>query len=161
MELSAEFYVTLGFLVFLCLLGYLGVHTMVLKSLDARGKAIADELAQAARLRAEATALLASFERKAAEAEANAAAIVADARAQAEQLAKDTAARMADFVARRTKQAETKIAMAESQAAADVRAAAADSAVSAAELVLRDQTGGATGAELVAREISGLRDRLN
>ena len=161
MEFDAEFYVTLGFLVFLCLLGYLGVHRMILKSLDTRGKAIADELAQAARLRAEATALLASFERKAAEAEANAAAIVADARAQAEQLAKDTAARMADFVARRTKQAETKIAMAESQAAADVRAAAADSAVSAAELVLRDQTGGATGAELVAREISGLRDRLN
>ena len=83
---------------------------MILTSLDARGKAIADELAQAAKLRDEATALLASFEKKAAEAEANAAAIIADARAQAEQLAKETAERMADFVTRRTKQAETKIA---------------------------------------------------
>jgi F-type H+-transporting ATPase subunit b len=161
MEFDAEFYVTLGFLVFLCLLGYLGVHRMLLKSLDARGKAIADELAQAAKLRAEATALLASFEKKAAEAEANAAAIVADARAQAEQLSRETAVRMADFVARRTKQAETKIAMAEAQASADVRAAAADFAVSAAELMLRDQTAGATGADLVTREIAGLKDRLN
>ncbi len=161
MEFDAEFYVTLGFLVFVCLLGYLGVHRMVLSSLDARGKAVADDLAQAAKLRDEATALLASFEKRAAEAEANAAAIIADARAQAEQLARETAERMTDFIARRTRQAETKIAMAEAQAAADVRAAAADHAVRAAERVLRDQTRGATGAELVARDISGLRDRLN
>src|SRR5271154_2063259 len=161
MEFGAEFYVLVGFIVFLCLLGYLGVHRTILKALDARGEAIADELAQAAKLRAEATALLASFEKKTIEAEANAAAIVADARAQAEQLAKDTAERMADFVARRTKQAEAKIAMAEAQAAADVRAAAADHAVKAAELVLRDQTQGAAGADLVTREISGLKDRLN
>jgi F-type H+-transporting ATPase subunit b len=161
MEFDAEFYVTLGFIVFLCLLGYLGVHRMVLKSLDDRGKAIADELAQAAKLRDEATALLASFEKKAAEAEANAAAIVADARTQAEQLAKETAERMADFVTRRTKQAETKIAMAEAQAAADVRAAAADHAVKAAEVVLRDQTQGAAGADLVTHEISSLQGRLN
>jgi F-type H+-transporting ATPase subunit b len=161
MEFDAEFYVTLGFIVFLCLLGYLGVHRMVLSSLDARGKAIADELAQAAKLREEATALLASFTKKAAEAEASAAAIIADARVQAEQMAKETAERMADFVARRTKQAETKIAMAEAQASADVRAAAADHAVKAAELMLRDQTQGATGADLVTREISGLKERLN
>jgi F-type H+-transporting ATPase subunit b len=161
MEFDAEFYVTLGFIVFLCLLCYLGVHRMILSSLDARGKAIADELAQAAKLRDEATALLASFEKKAAEAEANAAAIIADARAQAEQLAKETAERMADFVVRRTKQAETKIAMAEAQASADVRAAAADHAVKAAEVVLRDQTQGATGADLVTREISSLGGRLN
>jgi F-type H+-transporting ATPase subunit b len=161
MELDAEFYVTLGFIVFLCLLGYLGVHRMVLGALDARGKAIADELAQAVKLREEATALLASFGKKAAEAEANAAAIIADARAQAEQLAKETAERMADFVTRRTKQAEVKIAMAEAQAAADVRAAAANHAVNAAEAMLRDQTRGDAGAELVARDISDLKNRLN
>ncbi|MGA2792499.1 MAG: ATP F0F1 synthase subunit B [Roseiarcus sp.] len=161
MDFDAEFYATLGFLVFVCLLGYLGVHRMVLSSLDARGKAVADELALAAKLRDEATALLASFEKRAAEAEANAAAIVAEARAQAEQLAKETAERMTDFIARRTRQAETKIAMAEAQAAADVRAAAADHAVRAAERVLRDQTQGAAGAELVARDISSLKDRLN
>ena len=161
MEFGAEFFVLAGFVVFLCLLGYLGVHRMILKGLDARGAAIADELAQAAKLRAEATALLASFEKKAAEAEASAAAIVAEARAQAEQLAKETAERMSDFVARRTKQAEAKIALAESQAAADVRAVAADYATKAAEIVLRGETQGAAGAELAARDIAALKERLN
>src|ERR1700679_2333527 len=110
MEFGAEFFVMAGFIVFLCLLGYPGVHRMILKGLDARGAAIADELKQAAKLRAEALALLASFEKKSAQAEAAAAAIVADARAQAEQLAKDATVRLDEFVARRTKQAEAKIA---------------------------------------------------
>jgi F-type H+-transporting ATPase subunit b len=161
MEFGAEFFVLAAFVVFLCLLGYLGVHRTILKGLDARGEAIADELAQAAKLRAEAVALLASFEKKAAEAEAAAAAIVADARAQAEALAKDAAVRMDEFVARRTKQAEAKIAFAEAQAAADVRAAAADHSARAAEIVLRGETQGATGEELVTREISALKSRLN
>jgi F-type H+-transporting ATPase subunit b len=161
MAFDAEFFVTVGFLIFLCLLGYLGVHRMILKSLDKRGKEIADELAQAAKLRDEAIALLASFERKASEAEASAAEIVANAKAEAEALAKETAERLTDFVARRTKQAEAKIAMAEAQAAADVRAAAADHAARAAEILLRRETAGATGAELVAHEISSLKDRLN
>ena len=161
MEFGAEFFVLAAFVVFLCLLGYLGVHRTILKGLDARGEAIADELAQAAKLRKEAVALLASFEKKAAEAEAAAAAIVADARAQAEALAKDAAVRMDEFVARRTKQAEAKIAFAEAQAAADVRAAAADHSARAAEIVLRGETQGASGEELVTREISALKSRLN
>jgi F-type H+-transporting ATPase subunit b len=91
MAFDAEFFVTIGFLVFLCLLGYLGAHRMLLSSLDKRGKAIADELAAAAKLRDEAVTLLASFERKAAEAETNAAEIVANAKAEAEGLAKEAA----------------------------------------------------------------------
>jgi F-type H+-transporting ATPase subunit b len=161
MEIDAEFFVLLGFLVFVGVLIYFGVHRMVLKGLDARGEAIQAELDQASRLRAEATALLASFEKKTAEAEANAAAIVAEARAQAEQLAKDAAERMNEFIARRTKQAEAKIAFAEAQAAADVRAAAADHAAKAAEVVLKDQMQGSGGADLVAREIAGIKTRLN
>jgi F-type H+-transporting ATPase subunit b len=161
MTFDAEFFVTIGFLVFLCLLGYLGAHRMLLSALDKRGRDIADELAEAAKLRDEAVALLASFEKKAAEAEAHAAEIVANAKAEAEALAKETAERLADFVARRTKQAEAKIAMAEAQAAADVRAAAADQAAKAAEIVLRHEAQGPTGADLVLREISALKDRLN
>jgi F-type H+-transporting ATPase subunit b len=161
MEFGAEFFVLVGFVVFLCVLGYFGAFRIVLAGLDKRGQAIAEELAQAAKLRAEATALLESFEQKKHEAEANAAAIVAEARAQAETLAKEAAERMGEFIARRTQQAEAKIALTESQAAAEVRAAAADFAVKAAEIVLRQETQGAAGAELAAREIAALKDRLN
>jgi F-type H+-transporting ATPase subunit b len=134
---------------------------MLLGALDKRGQDIADELGEAAKLRVEATALLESFERKKLEAEANAAAIVAEARAHAEVLAREAGERMADFVARRGKQAEAKIALAESQAAAEVRSAAADFAAKAAEIVLRQETQGHAGAELAAREIAALKDRLN
>ncbi len=161
MDFGAEFYVLLGFLVFVGGLIYLGVHRTVLKALDARGEAIAAELAQAAKLREEATALLASFEKKSAAAEANAAAIVAEARAQADQLAIDAADRLKDFIARRTSQAEAKIALAEAQAAADVRSAAADHAATAAAIVLRDQMQGSAGTDLVSREIGDLGRRLS
>jgi F-type H+-transporting ATPase subunit b len=159
--MEAELFVLLAFLVFVFVLFYFGAHKIVLKGLDARGKAIADELAQAAKLRQEAQALLASFDQKRAEAEAQAAAIVAEARAQAEQLAKDAAVRMEEFVARRTKQAEAKIAFAEAQAAAEVRAAAADHAARAAEILLRGQAKGPAGTDLVSKEIEALKGRLN
>ena len=159
--MDAEFFVALAFLVFLYLLFHFGAHKIVLNGLDARGKAIADELAQARKLRQEAEALLGSFARKKAEAEAQAAAIVAEARVQAEQLAKDAAVRMEEFVARRTKQAEAKIAFAEAQATAEVRGAAADHATRAAEIVLRREAQGKPGAELVSREIGALKSRLN
>jgi len=161
MEFDAEFYVLLGFVVFVGVLAYFGVHRSVLKALDARGEAIGAELAQAAKLRDEATALLASFEKKTAEAEANAASIVAEARAQADQLADEAADRLKEFVARRTKQADAKIALAEAQAAAEVRAAAAEHAARAAEIVLADQMKGSAGADLVTREIGEIRGRLS
>ena len=68
---------------------------------------------------------------------------------------------MVDFVARRTQQAEAKIALAESQAAAEVRAAAADFAVKSGRDRAAQETHGAAGAELAAREIAALKDRLN
>jgi F-type H+-transporting ATPase subunit b len=161
MDIEAEFFVLLGFLVFIGVLVYFGAHRVVLKALDARGEAIAAELAQAAKLREEATALLASFEKRTAEAEANAAAIVAEARAQADQLAVEAADRLKEFIARRTKQAEAKITLAEAQAAAEVRAAAAEHAARAAEIVLADQMRGSAGADLVTREIGEIKSRLS
>ena len=68
---------------------------------------------------------------------------------------------MEEFVARRTAQAEAKIAFAEAQATAEVRAAAADHAARAAEIVLRNEAQGAAGADLVAHEIGALKGRLN
>ena len=159
--MDAEFFVALGFVLFVMVLGYLGVHGTIAGALDGRIAKIKDELAEAARLRGEAQALLNSFAAKTAEAEAQAAAIVAQAKAEAEALAKEAQQRLEDYVTRRTKQAQDKIAQAEAQATADVRSAAADFAAKAAEIVLRQETRGAAGAELAAREIAALKDRLN
>lgn len=161
MHFDAEFYVALGFIVFALLLVYLGVHNRLTSSLDGRAHKIADELAQAKKLHDEAAALLDTFRRKAAAAEAEAEAIVAQARREAEVLAQETQQRLVEFVGRRTRQAEEKIAMAETQATADVKAAAADAAVKAAEIVLRNDPRGTGAADLIGREIERLKGRLH
>ena len=69
--------------------------------------------------------------------------------------------RIEDFVARRTTMAETKIAQAEAQAAADVRSAAAEAAVAAAEKILTAETKGKLAGELIAKGIEDVRKKLN
>jgi len=158
---SADFWVATGFIGFVMLLGYFGVHRMIGDALDGRASKIAAELDEARRLREEAEALLASYKSKAAEAEEQAARIVATARDEAEALAKEAAQRMEEYVARRTRQAEAKIAMAEAQAAGEVRAAAADAAVRAAEDVLKAHASGDLAADLIAKGIAEAKARLN
>ena len=68
---------------------------------------------------------------------------------------------MEDFVARRTKMAEAKIAQAEAQALADVRSAAADAAVAAAEKILSATTKGKVAEDLLARGIADIKEKLN
>ncbi len=160
MHFDESFFVAVGFVLFVLLLGYLGVHNTISGALDGRAKQVSDELAEARRLREEAEAVLASYKKKAAEAEAEAQAIIATAREEAEALAKESSERMGEFVVRRTKQAEAKIAMAEAQAMNDVRAAAADAAVKAAEIVLREQTRGDAASELLTSGIADLRTRF-
>ena len=161
LEFDAEFFVALGFVIFVLGLGYLGVHKQITAALDGRIAWVEGEFAEATRLRKEAEAVLASYKKKAADAEAEAAAIVKQARDEAELLARETAERMADFVERRRKQAEAKIAVAETQATSDVRAAAADAAVKAAEIVIRAQTAGAAGAEYIQKGIDDVKRLMN
>jgi len=156
-----EAWVAIGFLLFLGLLAYLGAHRKLMSSLDERQARIRSELDEAARLRREAEALLADFERKGREAEREAEAIIASARTEAERHAAEAKLRMEDFVARRTKMAEAKIAQAEAQAVADVRAAAADAAVAAAEKILATAAKGQVAEDLLARGIDDVRKRFN
>ena len=158
---EAENFVALGFVLFLGLLVYLGAHRRVIDGIDKRQARIKSELEEAVRLRQEAQAVLAEFERKAREAEGEAASIVANAKAEAERLAMEAKARMEDFVVRRTKMAETKIAQAEAQALADVRAAAADTAVAAAERILGAASKGKVAEDLLARGIEDIKKRFN
>ncbi len=120
------------------------MHKKINGALDHRAARIKAELAEAARLRAEAEALLASFEKRRAEADAEAAAVVAQAHAEAEVLGKEAHERLAEFIQRRTKQAEEKIANAEVQALADVRAAAADAATNKLFVSIHPSCAGST-----------------
>jgi F-type H+-transporting ATPase subunit b len=160
-ELDAEFWVAVAFAAFLGVLIYLGVHEMMLKFIDQRRDRIKAELDEARRLKEEAQALLAQYQRKQREAEQEAAAIVAGAGAEAERMVAEAKAKMEEFVARRGKMAESKIAQAEAQALADVRAAAAEAAVSAAEKILTQVVKGEVADRLVVKGIDDVKTKLN
>jgi F-type H+-transporting ATPase subunit b len=161
MFFEAETWVAIGFLFFVGLMLYVGVHRTIGKALDDRAARIKAELDEARKLRDEAAALLAEYQRKRREAEGEAQEIVSGAKAEAERLAVEAKARIEEFVSRRTKMAETKIAPAEAQAAADVRAAAAEAAVAAAEKILRQETKGELASRLIARGIDDVGKKLN
>ena len=87
--------------------------------------------------------------------------IIASAKAEAERIAAEAKVKMEDFVARRTKSAESKIALAEAQAVADVRAAAADAAIQAASSILSKSVKGDLADDLLAKGIAEVRQKLN
>jgi F-type H+-transporting ATPase subunit b len=157
----AEFWVAISFLIFVAVLGYFGAHKLMLKGIDDRRDRIKSELDEAKRLKAEAEALLAQYRRKQHEAEEEAQAIVASAKAEAERLAKEAEAKLEEFVSRRTKMAENKIAQAEAQALADVRSAAADAAVAAAEHILTRTVKSKVADDLITKGIAEAKSKLN
>jgi len=158
---DAEFWVAVAFVIFIGVLIKAGAHRLIIDGLDGRAARIKTELDEAKRVRDEAQALLAEYQRKRGEADREAEAIVSAARAEAERLAAEAKTKVEEFVARRTKMAENKIAQAEAQALADVRSAAADAAVAAAEKILSETAKGRIGDDLIAQGIRDLKAKLN
>ena len=156
-----EFWVAVAFVILMAVFAYVGVHRTVLTALDHRSERIKAELDDARRLKEEAAKLLAEYKARHAKAEAEAQEIIASAKAEAERIASEAKAKMEDFVVRRTKTAEGKIALAEAQALADVRAAAANAAVTAASTILSQTVQGSVADDLLAKGIAEVKAKLN
>lgn len=156
-----SFYAFVALIAFLVLLGFLGLHKTIAKSLDDRADAIRDELAEAKRLREEAQEMLASYQRRQREAEAEADAIVDQAKAEAKILKDEARKELSDRLERRTAMAEQRIAQAEAAAAAEVKAAAAELAAAAAEELIKSKLKKTDLNKLVDADIKTVGDRLN
>ena len=156
-----EFWVAVAFVILMAVFAYVGVHRTVLTALDHRSERIKAELDDARRLKEEAAKLLAEYKARHAKAEAEAQDIIASAKAEAERIASEAKAKMEDFVVRRTKTAEGKIALAEAQALADVRAAAANAAVTAASTILSQTVQGSVADDLLSKGIAEVKAKLN
>ncbi|MBV9458910.1 MAG: ATP F0F1 synthase subunit B [Bradyrhizobium sp.] len=161
MFLDPETWVAIAFIILVIAFAWFGVHRTVLTALDHRADRIKAELEDASRLKDEAAKVLAEYKARRASAEREAADIIASANAEAERIAGEAKAKMEDFVARRTKTAESKIALAEAQAVADVRAAAAEAAVQAASTILSQSVKGSLADDLLAKGITEVRQKLN
>src|SRR5258707_1643459 len=131
-----EFWVAVAFFILMGVFAYFGIHRTVLTALDHRSERIKAELDDARRLKEEAEKLLAEYKARHASAEREAQDIIASAKADAQRIAAEAKTKMQAFVPRRTKTAESKIALAEAQALADVRAPAPEAAVTPASRIL-------------------------
>ena len=156
-----EFWVAVAFVILMGVFAYFGIHRTVLTTLDHRSERIKAELDDARRLKEEAAKLLAEYKARHASAEREAQDIIESAKAEAERIASEAKTKMEDFVARRTKTAESKIGLAEAQALADVRAAAADAAVTAAFTIMSQSVKGPIADDLLAKGIAEVREKLN
>lgn len=158
---NPEFWYAIAFILLIGYALYKGVVRTVNRGLDQRADRIRRELEEARRLRDEAEALVAQYEAKRKTADAEAAAIIEAAKVEAERAAEEASARLADFVARRTEAAESKIAQAEGQAVAEVRAAAADTAIKAAGEILAREVKGIVAERLLDRGLAEVRAKLH
>lgn len=154
-------WVAIGFIVFLGILGYLGVHRKISAGLDARAEKIRAELDEARTLKEEAQHLLAQHQRKQREAAKDAEAIIEHAREEAAIIEKDVQANIDIMIERRTRLAQERITQAEAAAVKQVRAAAVEVASQAAAQVLADQLQGGKQKTLVDSAISDLTKKLH
>lgn len=161
MEIDATFWAMIGLFVFIAGILYLKVPGMIGKNLDDRATAISDELNEARKLREEAQAILAEYQRKRKDAESEAQSIVDAARSEAEALSADARRKTEEFVTRRTAMAENKIAQAEAQALSDVKSAAVEMAVAAAESIVIGKVKGATADKIIKSSIAEVKAQLN
>jgi F-type H+-transporting ATPase subunit b len=160
MTIDATFIAFVAFSLFFVVMVWLKVPGMILAALDARSAEIAKELHEARRLREEAEKLHADYTAKHAAAEAEAKEIVANAKEQAALVAEETRASMQAAMARRERQADDRITAAGTKAADEVRAAATEAAIAAAEKMIRDRMSDSAQAALVQEGAADLKRKF-
>jgi len=158
---DTETWIAVGFLFVIGVMVYKRVPAMLGTHLDKRAAMIQAELEAATRLCGEAEALLAQYKRKAAEAEHEAQAILSEASAEAERFSIEARAGLTALIERRAQQAQDKIAQAETQAMAEIRAIAADTATLAAEKLIAARLDAKRAGALIEQSIQELPAKLN
>jgi F-type H+-transporting ATPase subunit b len=143
-------------LVFLLVLLFKKVPALIGKALDGKIAGIRTQLDEAAKLRAEAEALKAEYEKKLSGAAAEADALRSRAEEEASQLLDDAKTRATALVKRHQKMAEEKIAAAERNAVADIRTRAVQAATAAAASIITESHDAKADKLLVDSAIKGL-----
>lgn len=160
-HLDPAFWVAVCVALFFLVLIWKGAFKTMGQSLDARADQIQTELDEAKRIREEAQAMLASYHRKQKDAEEQAEDIIRQARSDAEAMAAKARKDLTERLERRAAMAEAKIANAEAQALAEVRAKAADIAVDVAKDMLKSKMTAAEKGKFVKAGISQMGNLLN
>jgi F-type H+-transporting ATPase subunit b len=154
------FWATAALFIFLGIVVYLKVPAMITKALDVRADKIRADLEEARRLRDEAKALLAEYQKKRKDAESEAAGIVDAAKREAATIAAEAKTKSEDYIRRRTIIAEQKIGQAEVEAVYAVRASAVDLAIAASAKLLENKDS-LSSTDLFKASLSEVKARFN
>lgn len=157
---DAHFWEGIGLALLIAALIWLKVPGMALKALDDRAHRIQAQLDEATKLRQEAERLLADIKTQREAAEQHAVEIVKQAQEEAGRLAEDSKVKLEEQIKRRGEMAERRIALAELQAAAEVKAAAADLAAQTAEAVLAARLAAASSDPLIDAAVAQVAVKL-
>ncbi|MFQ5983980.1 MAG: F0F1 ATP synthase subunit B [Alphaproteobacteria bacterium] len=160
MTVNEEFWVAVAFVVFVAAL-FRPVGRMITAMLDKRAARIKEELDEAVRLREEAQALLASYQRKQRGALKEAEEILARAREEAERQATRAREELEAELTRRRAQAMDRIARAEAEAVQEVRELAADLALKATRRLIAEKMDAKREAELIDEAIAEIGKKLH
>jgi F-type H+-transporting ATPase subunit b len=155
------FWAFVALVLFLALVWYLKGPRLLGRSLDDHATRVRRELEEARQLKEEAKSQLAEYQRRRQEAEREAKDIVAAASREAEAMLTDARRRNEEYVARRTQMAETKIAQAEADAIAEVKASAVEIAVAAATRIVAEKGASGEAGRFIDQSLGEIRQRLH
>jgi F-type H+-transporting ATPase subunit b len=158
---ETDFWEWLGLIAVVAIFLYNRVPAFIARALDRRAEAIARELESVKRLREEAETVLINYRERADSAEKEAATILSETRAETERFTAEARAQMQAQIERRARQAQERIAQAEANAMAEIRALAADAAVAAAQKLIAARLGEDKAAALITQSINELPAKLN
>lgn len=137
------------------------VFPLIAGGLDKRADTIRFQLEQASRLRAQAEALLASYEAERVAKLKEADEIIASAKRDAEALRTRANADLKQSLERRSQQAVEKISRAEQEAVSFIRTQMVDMATQAVRDIVRTQLDGAAEDQSISRAISAIESQIH
>ncbi len=155
------FWVAIAFVGFIAVVIYFKLPSIVGKQLDDRAVRIKNDLDEARKLREDAQALFADYQRRQRDALATAEDIVVKAKEDAEIIRKESEAELEATLTRRQELAEAKIQQAEEKALAEVQNIAVDVAIAASEKLMKDGIKAKDAGSLIDKSIKELGSQLN
>ena len=158
--LNPEFWVAVAFVLVVAMV-FKPAAAAVVGMLDSRAGKIRLQIEEARKLREDAQALLAEYQKKQREAMSEAEKIISNARGEAAKLKIDAEKDLENAITRRKQQALDRIAQSEAQAIAQVRNAAVDVALAAAQQLILTSLDAAKTSALADKAIAELPGRLN
>jgi F-type H+-transporting ATPase subunit b len=157
--LTAEFWVAVGFILFVLAVGRT-VARVVTVALDDRADRIRQRIEEAETVAAEAEATLEKFKRRQVQAAEEAKAILENAKAEADRAAQQAAIDLEASLKRRELAAMDRIAQAEIEAVAEIRRRATDLALEASRRLLAEKLPAARANQLVDQAIAQVATSL-